>query len=43
MEVLSEGNGDSAVSGWSIAGWIAVVSCLVVLICAIGYFKKTIE
>ena len=44
MEVLDEGNGYAArISGWSIAGWVAVIICLVVLIYAIGYFKKSIE
>ena len=45
METLDEGNGydDSGMSGWSIAGWVAVIVCLVVLIGAIGYFKKSIE
>jgi hypothetical protein len=45
METLDEGNGydDSGMSGWSIAGWVAVITCLVVLIGAIGYFKKSIE
>ena len=45
METLDEGNGydASGISGWSIAGWVAVIICLVVLICDIGYFKKSIE
>jgi hypothetical protein len=44
MKVLNEGNGYAGgISGWTIAGWSAVVLCMVILTCAIGYFKKSIE
>ena len=45
MKTLDEGNGydDSGMSGWAIAGWVAVLTCFIVLIGVVGYFKKSIE
>jgi hypothetical protein len=44
MKVVNEGNGSAGgVTGWTIAGWAAVILCLVILTCAIAYFKKSIE
>ena len=44
METLNESDG--AVHGvtiWTMAGWSAVVLCLLILVCAVMYFKKSIE
>ena len=44
MEVLNEDDG--AVHGvtiWTAAGWAAVVLCLLILVCAVKYFKKSVE
>ena len=44
MKTLDEGNGyNDGMSAWSIAGWVAVLTCFVVLIGVIGYFKKSVE
>jgi hypothetical protein len=44
MKVLNEGDGAAGgVTVWTIAGWGAVILCLVILTCAVAYFKKSIE
>jgi Na+-transporting methylmalonyl-CoA/oxaloacetate decarboxylase gamma subunit len=44
MKVLKEDDGAaSGVTIWTIAGWGAVILCLLILICAVAYFKKSIE
>ena len=45
MKELDTGSGyhEGMTSAWSIAGWVAVSTCMIVLICVVGYFKKAIE
>ena len=44
METLNESDG--AVHGvtiWTMAGWSGVILTLLILVCAVTYFKKSIE
>ena len=44
METLNESDG--AVHGmtiWTVAGWSRVILTLLILVCAVMYFKKSIE
>ena len=45
IKTLDEGNSynDSGMSGWAIAGCVVVLTCFIVLIGVVGYFKKSIE
>ena len=43
LKELETGSGNEGASHWSIVGWVGVCTCIIVLTCVVGYFKKSIE
>ena len=43
LKELETESGNEGASHWSILGWAGLCTCVVVLTCVIGYFKKSIE
>ena len=43
LKELDTESGNKGASHWSILGWAGLCTCVVVLTCVIGYFKKSIE
>ena len=44
METLNESDGAvHAMTIWTMAGWSGVILTLLILVCAVIYFKKSVE